>query len=101
MKRVQHPKRNTTLTRHHILAKSRGGKSSPSNLLKLWADRHAAWHNCFGHRTIGEILFNFHLCYSLRNPVKWKLVFGNKSYDDCMALLLRVSLFKHNLKRRT
>jgi len=40
--------------RHHILAKCRGGKNVDRNIIHLDANRHAAFHLLFGNRTFRE-----------------------------------------------
>ena len=41
---------------HHILPRSRGGSSNPSNLLRLNIEKHECWHKIFGLRTIREVI---------------------------------------------
>ena len=41
---------------HHILPRSRGGSSNPSNLLRLNIEKHECWHKLFGLRTIREVI---------------------------------------------
>jgi len=40
--------------RHHILAKSRGGRRNPENLILLDETKHSAFHLIFGNRTFEE-----------------------------------------------
>lgn len=40
--------------RHHILARSRKGRSTPDNLINLDESRHSAFHLLFGNRTFEE-----------------------------------------------
>ena len=49
-------KRSGKFNRHHIKAKSRGGDSLESNLLRMDTNRHDAWHLLFGNLTIEEII---------------------------------------------
>lgn len=44
------------MSRHHLRPVSRKGSDSDSNLLRLWRDRHDAWHKLFGNRTLDEII---------------------------------------------
>jgi hypothetical protein len=44
------------LTKHHLLARCRRGKSQEWNLLQLWNDRHEIWHTLFGVRNLREII---------------------------------------------
>jgi hypothetical protein len=39
---------------HHIRARSRGGDSTPANLIRLDERRHAAYHLIFGDKTFKE-----------------------------------------------
>jgi hypothetical protein len=41
-------------TKHHILAKARGGTRHPNNILRLDERRHQAFHFLFGNRTLKE-----------------------------------------------
>lgn len=41
--------------RHHLIPGSRGGATIPSNLFRLDAYRHDAWHLLFKNKTIPEI----------------------------------------------
>lgn len=43
-------------TKHHLLPRSRGGTSSPENILVLWNNRHEAYHEFFGNATISEAI---------------------------------------------
>jgi hypothetical protein len=45
-----------TLTKHHLIPKSRGGNKSEENLLQMWSDKHHLWHELWGNRTIDEII---------------------------------------------
>jgi 5-methylcytosine-specific restriction endonuclease McrA len=47
---------NGKLTRHHIVPRSRHGKSKKYNLLMLEKERHQFWHILFGNRTIREAI---------------------------------------------
>lgn len=42
--------------RHHILPESRGGEGERKNLLLLKTYRHRAWHRLFGRRTLEEAI---------------------------------------------
>jgi len=44
------------LTRHHILAKARGGNNHPKNILMLTWEHHRLWHKLFGNLTLSEII---------------------------------------------
>lgn len=43
-------------TRHHNLAKSRGGGDDRRNIIVLKADTHRLLHQIFGNRTLREII---------------------------------------------
>lgn len=54
MKRKRKMRRTT---RHHLTPKSRNHSNSrPYNLLSLWWEKHQAWHVLFGNRTLEEII---------------------------------------------
>ena len=97
----QHPHRNTHLSRHHILSRSRKGKSLPSNTLMLWRDRHDAFHHIFGNLTLDEIKFDiigFYRHYQWTHS--WEILFHNLTLQEVVRLLERTSKIKHSLKKR-
>ena len=47
-------KRSGKMVRHHIKNRCRGGKSTPSNLLKLDSERERAWHFIFKNLSFVE-----------------------------------------------
>jgi hypothetical protein len=49
-------RRSKKLTRHHNLAKSRGGSFLPNNIIHLSAKHHVAFHTLFGNRTVKEAI---------------------------------------------
>jgi hypothetical protein len=44
------------MSTHHLIPKSRGGKTERTNELRLWRDRHDLFHKLFGNRTLPEII---------------------------------------------
>jgi len=42
--------------RHHLVPKSRGGSMSKRNLFYIDGDVHRRWHMVFGNRTLEEII---------------------------------------------
>jgi len=42
--------------KHHLLARARGGKSTRRNLLNIDIDKHIAFHQLFGLRTLKEAI---------------------------------------------
>lgn len=42
--------------RHHLTPRSRGGQSIESNLLWIDIERHNAWHAIFGNKTLDEVI---------------------------------------------
>jgi len=42
--------------RHHLKPKSRGGDKRPSNMLLIKVKRHDAWHALWGNRTLEEVI---------------------------------------------
>jgi len=59
-------RRNKKLTRHHIRNKCNGGKDTPRNIIYLRKEKHDCWH----------------------------LLFGNKTFEQAAALLLKASKMK-------
>lgn len=41
---------------HHLTPKSRKGGYSDSNLLLIYRERHAIWHRIFGNKTLEEVI---------------------------------------------
>ena len=52
MSKKYYPDRN----RHHLIPKKRGGIRSEKNLLLMQIERHHAWHQVFGNRTLDEVI---------------------------------------------
>lgn len=98
---TRHPFRNTFIVKHMILPRERGGILQPHNILKMWEDRHRAWHRAFKDRTIPEIILDLPI-YSRYNNMgpDWKEVFGGKTRDQAIEFLERIYLIKSALKRR-
>lgn len=74
-------------------------------------DRHRAWHAMFGLRTIEQVI----ICLATRDRVSpqwfgagmtwqcvngpcWTVVFGNKTLEDAIHLLVRLRDIKYNLR---
>lgn len=92
---IQHPFRNTFLTKHHILAKIRGGVGSKRNLIKLWRDKHNAYHIIFHNDTFREALAKLNIYYKKHKYSKeWKLLFKDLTIDEIRKLLQRVIKIK-------
>lgn len=66
--------------KHHLTPRSRGGKKSSSNLLRLDVNRHRAWHLIFGNKTIYEII------RLLERVVKIKQTKNKEVMDDVVVL---------------
>ena len=49
-------KRKRKMNRHHLKPKSRGGQGVKSNLILIDMERHCAWHQLWGNRTLNEII---------------------------------------------
>lgn len=49
-------KRYANRNRHHLQAKSLGGKNTPQNLLLIKIERHRAWHDLFGLLNLEEVI---------------------------------------------
>lgn len=58
-------------TKHHLTPKSRGGKSTPRNLLILEIEKHACWHKLFGIRTLSEVIELLERIRRIKGGVKW------------------------------
>lgn len=41
---------------HHLLPRSRGGEKTTNNLLLIHVDRHQKWHSLFGNRSLEEVI---------------------------------------------
>ena len=99
--KVLHPfKKGVFLTRHHIVNRSKHGTSVPSNILKIWSDRHVAFHEIFSSHTINRIIDNFYLFRFYRKRPQWKLLFGDKTDDEIIKVLKRLSRMKKSIKHR-
>lgn len=46
--------RSRKIVKHHITNRVKGGKSTPSNLLKFDSERERAWHFLFGNKSFEE-----------------------------------------------
>lgn len=101
---LNHPFRDTYLSKHHILAKQRGGHLCPSNTLRLWRDKHDSWHYNFGMLTINEIIDALykrnHILIVHSRSKHWKFMFGNKSFRQIIELLKRIRRIKRSLKTK-
>jgi hypothetical protein len=47
--------RSGKFNRHHIVNKTNGGSSKPSNILKMDVNRHRAWHFLFRNMSFQEV----------------------------------------------
>lgn len=96
---------------HHLRPRHGGGQSIASNLLKLDAYRHDAWHLFFKNMTLNETINlisrkNFKniqaIIASFSNKVgidecmnnAWFLLFGDQSIEKIIRLLIRVKRIK-------
>lgn len=101
---TKHPTRKTYLSKHHLLPKQRGGHLSPCNTLRLWRDKHDAWHYVFGQLNLDEIIHALFARY--RTVIKtsktkqWKFLFKGKSIKKVIALLKRIRKIKRSLKKK-
>lgn len=87
------------LTRHHLQSKYRGGKASPSNLLNLWDFKHRAWHHCFQHRNLQEIITELNVFYPHTFVTdQWQTLFKYKTLIQVKELLIRVQRIKRGKK---
>ena len=97
---TRHPFRNTRLSYHHLTARFKGGTDEPSNVIRIWADRHEALHQVFGLASLESIIDNFYLYRFYNKRPQWRLIFGYKSDFACLHLLRRLLKIKNNLKQR-
>ncbi len=91
------------LSKHHLIPKSRGGRSTAQNLLKLWRKRHDAWHYLFDNLTLWEIIDHIRLnpedfiTEILSRPSKrraYNILFHGEDAYQTLATLERVKEFK-------
>lgn len=99
-----HYARNTYLTKHHILAKKRGGTLAPYNTLRLWRDKHDAWHSVFGSLNLDEIINGLYCQYRTlmrtSQTKQWQFLFKGKTIPEVIALLKRTRKIKRSLKKK-
>jgi 4-hydroxyphenylpyruvate dioxygenase-like putative hemolysin len=89
---------------HHLISSSKGGESLDSNMLRIDAYRHDAWHILFGHQTINEIvelLKNYksgkEFLRTINNYYKhqaYRLLLGKKTIEEVIVLMLRIKSIK-------
>lgn len=97
MCKIEHPFRETILTRHHLIPKIRAEKNTHKkrNILMLWRDRHNAWHSIFKVYTFKEILENWYkFKHSYKNK-NWESLFHDLSFDEAKKLLVRMKRRKN------
>lgn len=102
---ISHPHRNTFLTTHHILPKVRCSSPKkmnlPSNKLRLWRDRHSAFHYMFFNFTLNEIVYDMnYYWYKHKDTKHWKLLFRDLPLLQIVRLLERTIKIKSSLKSR-
>lgn len=49
-------RKNRKRNKHHLIPKSRGGQKLTSNLLLIDMEKHCAWHKLWGNRTLDEVI---------------------------------------------
>jgi hypothetical protein len=49
-------RRKKKTNRHHLIPRSRGGANLPNNLLTIGIERHEYWHKIFGNKTLDEVI---------------------------------------------
>jgi hypothetical protein len=77
------------ITKHHILPKSRKGTNEKMNIMRLYSDKHVAWHEMFGLFTIYEILQTNILMTLYPDSRNYKVVFGDKNHWHAERVLKR------------
>lgn len=94
---IKHPFRKTFMTTHHICPKARCSSlkrmNHPSNKIRLWRDKHSAYHYIFGNQTFDEIVYSMSVYYhGYSNTDAWNLLFKD------MPLLQVVRLIERTIK---
>lgn len=95
---IWHRSRDTYMSKHHLVPKCLGGSKKSHNLLRLWRDKHDAWHRIFENQTISEIIPV--LIHGRKNIGKWvgtshwKLLFGDKNLIEVYLLLTKLQQIK-------
>lgn len=56
MRKLKSRKYRRVMTRHHLTPRSRQGGNEEANLLRLYSDRHEIWHALFDNRTLEETI---------------------------------------------
>lgn len=102
---------------HHLKTRHRGGQSISSNLLRMDAYRHDAWHLFFKHMTVGEVIillsdikfkniqaiiasFSHKMGIDETMNNAWFLLFNDKSIEKIISLLVRVERIKKHQSMR-
>lgn len=92
--------RSRVNNKHHILAESRGGKSTTRNLLTIEKFRHQALHYTFGLRTIKESADFLLKVKSFGNSMygreAYYLLFGERTFKEASQLLYRLDSLKRH-----
>jgi hypothetical protein len=70
---------------------------SPKNMLKLWRDKHNAWHRVYNNLTIDEVILCIH---NIKPTDDWFVIWKFKSNAEIIAILQRVMRIKRQLKRK-
>jgi len=91
------------MTTHHIYPKVRCSShkkmNCPSNKLRLWRDKHSAFHNIFFNHSFDEIVYDMHrYWYKHRETPQWKLLFKNLPLLEVVRLIERTIAIKASLK---
>ncbi len=55
-RRVRKHRKHFGRNRHHLTPKSRGGRSTPDNIIWMNIEKHDCWHKIFGLRTLSEAI---------------------------------------------
>jgi hypothetical protein len=103
---MKHPFRETFMTRHHSVPISRMPHKEKLFLLRIWRDKHNAFHVLYRNLTFGEIIVLTKVnmkwggtvlekWYSAR---AWKALWGNKSKKQVYDILQRTRKMKRRKK---
>jgi hypothetical protein len=103
-----HPFRDTFMTVHHLRAKTRGGVKKPNNSLRIWRDKHTAWHILFHNDTLDEIIskmsmnlykFTRYILEDDKRYQAYRLLWRNQPLVHVLQILKRLRRIKKNLGR--
>jgi len=102
----RHPFRNTYMSNHHTIPKSIERKKIPKNekcyLIKIWRDKHDAFHILYHNLTLNEIIVFISLelkgkrtCLrQWHKPSAHKVLWKEKNYSQILLILKTLRRWK-------